>query len=474
MATPAHAGVGLVLWPALMPVLACDCGIGVVEIEPEFSWFETGQPQAPLRVDQGVVRQLAQLPYQRLVHGVAAPLGGSLPPDPARLALMAQVVDQLQPAWASEHLSFNAVCAGGQRVDSGFLLPPLQTVGSAQAAAANLRAMHAALGVPVAVENNVNYLRPMAGEMDDGAWIDTVVRLSGGGLLLDLHNLWTNARNGRQPLQQALAQLPLDRVWELHLAGGAAHRGYWLDAHAGLVDPELLALAAELVPDLPALGAIIFEMLPEHLPRVGIQAVAGQVEQLHRLWARRRPATAGPPAQHDRALASAEPDWRRHESLLSAMVSGHGAADADAGPLHGDPGVALLRELAANARAAQIAGAAGLTTRLLLDQGLFQPVFATYARRQRPQQFASSEALGFLDHVRAQALPVPHLAAVAGFEAALLRSRIDHGTCIVSFDTDPLPLLEALAQRRPVPAALPVRPCTVTLRDGTVQAVTAA
>jgi uncharacterized protein len=47
-----------------------------------------------------------------------------------------------------------------------------------------------------------------------------------------LHNLWCNQLNGRQQVLDVLAELPLDRVWEVHLAGGKEMDGLWLDAHS--------------------------------------------------------------------------------------------------------------------------------------------------------------------------------------------------------------------------------------------------
>jgi uncharacterized protein (UPF0276 family) len=32
----------------------------------------------------------------------------------------------------------------------------------------------------------------------------------------------------RQPLDEYLAQLPLERVWKIHLAGGTEMDGFWL------------------------------------------------------------------------------------------------------------------------------------------------------------------------------------------------------------------------------------------------------
>jgi uncharacterized protein (UPF0276 family) len=481
MAPALHAlpdlGVGLVLWPALMPVLAEDDGaIGVVEIEPEFFWFESGDAQAPMRIDSGMVRQLAELPHHKLVHGVAAPVGGGIGPTPHGLQLMREVVQRLQAPWASEHLSFNAVPVDGGPVDSGFLLPPLQTVESARQAAANIRAMARGLQVPFAVENNVNYLRPVAGELSDGAFLAEVTTLADCGILLDLHNLWTNEKNGRQPVREALAALPLERVCELHLAGGCAHRGYWLDAHCGLVGAALMELAAEVVPALPNLRAIVFEMLPTALPQVGIADVRRQIDRLHALWALRRPGTRAPPSTPGRHRDDAHglPSPAAWERTLGALVRGD-AADADpVAALLDDPGVALLRELAGHARAGQIASAARLTTRMLLAHGgeaAFQALFADYAARQPPRQFASSEALGFLDHVQRAAPAIPHLAQVAAFECAVIGSALHGNARSVAFEGDPVPLLTALAERRTPPATLAPGRFAVELQGGAVVAI---
>lgn len=469
-------GVGLVLWPALMPVLSEDDGsIGVVEIEPEFFWFETGVAQEPMRIDAGMLQQLAALPQRKLVHGVASPVGGSLAPDPRQLRLMRDVVGALQAPWASEHLSFNAVPAPGGPVDSGFLLPPLQSDAGARQAAANIRGMAQGLQVPFAVENNVNYLRPIAGELPDGDFIATVLEQADCGLLLDLHNLLVNERNGRQPAREALAALPLDRVWEVHLAGGIEHRGFYLDAHSGLVDDELMRLATEVVPALPNLRAIIFEMLPSYLPQVGIDQVRRQIDRLHALWALRRPEArvcrgtthAG---HHAGGVAASPMEW---EQALSAYVCGRDPA-LDALPgLATDPGVDLLRELARNARASQIAGAARLTTRALLLHGgeaAFEALFAPYATAHPPQQFASSEALGFLDYVLRDPPNVPRLAEVAAFERAVIRSAILRDARTVRFCGDPVSLLSALAERRAPPAAT-AGDFVVELENGAVSAI---
>ena len=147
-------------------------------------------------------------------------MGGTLPPDPAQLPPFLRTIEALQPPWVSEHLSFNRARGPGGVYNTGFLLPPRQTTEGIRSAVRSIRAMADAIGLPFAVETGVNYLHQREDELDDGRFVAEVVEGADCGLLLDLHNLWANQRNGRQAIEEYLAQLPLERVWEVHLAGG--------------------------------------------------------------------------------------------------------------------------------------------------------------------------------------------------------------------------------------------------------------
>src|SRR3546814_3270109 len=101
--------------------------------------------------------------------------------------------------------------------------------------------------------------------MTDGEFIAEIAERADCGILLDMHNLWCNQLNGRQPVDDVLATLPLERVWEIHLAGGDAVAGYWLDAHSGLVPDPLMELCRTWFPRLPNLKAVIIVNIPDYL-----------------------------------------------------------------------------------------------------------------------------------------------------------------------------------------------------------------
>jgi uncharacterized protein (UPF0276 family) len=372
---PSGLGVGVVWWPPLD--VLCRDGEGlvdVIEAEPETFW-----PPAPdgrgYRSFLG--EALKHLPQPKLLHGVGAPIGGMCsPPDGHAMALSGDIAE-LRPEFVSEHLSFTRFRPrlDGPPVSAGFMLPPVQSGVGVSLAAANIRRHRAALGgIPLAVETPVSYLPPAPGEWPDGTFVAAVVETADCGILLDLHNVLCNARNGRQSVAAFCDALPLERVWELHLAGGESEGGFHLDAHVGLAEPELMEIAAALVPRLPHLRAIIFEIMPERVADVGLAAIGGQLGRMKDLWNIRAHDEQYVNTAHTRP--STEPrldDPEAWEMLLGCAIAGlpHRLAMDDATAAwwrSTTPALDLYRMLVGEGRASAVMAAAPHTTRLLLRQ----------------------------------------------------------------------------------------------------------
>jgi len=325
-------GVGVVWWPSLDPLCQADEGlVSVVEAEPEAFWnpIETDEG---CRFDSFLPEMLRELRQPKLLHGVGAPLGGTCRPPPGHQAAFTRDIARLRPAWISEHLSFSRFRTGtDDPVFAGFLLPPAQSSHGVIMAAENIRLRCASLGgMPIAFETGVSYLPSLPGEISDGEFAAAVADEADCGILLDLHNLLCNDRNGRQSVAAFCGSLPLDRVWELHLAGGMNLNGFRLDAHSGLVEPELMEMATDLVPNLPNLRAIIFEIMPDFVPIIGLAAIARQLERLHDLWARRQIAASesmGGGQGRRRQSRNALPEPHEWEELLGCGVTGLAVAE---------------------------------------------------------------------------------------------------------------------------------------------------
>jgi uncharacterized protein (UPF0276 family) len=175
-------------------------------------------------------------------HGVKLSLGGAEPVEPARVTHLAAVAERLGAPLVSEHIAF--VRAGG--VEAGHLLPIPRSREAVDAVVANVRRTQAELGVPIALEPIAALFDWPDDELDEAAFLTEILDRTGALLLLDIANVYANARNrGTDPVA-LLDALPLDRIAYVHVAGGSEHDGVYHDTHTDAVPEAVLALVGQL------------------------------------------------------------------------------------------------------------------------------------------------------------------------------------------------------------------------------------
>ncbi len=302
-------GVGIValdgldlLWPEIADL------VDVVEVEPQ-----TLRDAAPggWLPNEAATQWLRSIDRPLLAHGDGFPIGGQSAPDPRGVALFGQHAGDLGAQHCSEHLAFNRSGSGDGSSHAGFLLPPRQTWSTVDAAVAHIRSYQQVVRTPFLVESGVSYLHAAPDELDDAAYLGEIVERADCGLLLDLHNLLANQRNGRQTVADVIDGLPLDRVLEVHVAGGLEYFGYWLDAHSGPCDDELMAILSATLPRLRNVRAVIFEALPNYLVEMGTDGLRAQLEAIHRIVDQSKSVRRARPTRARRHPA------RRHRSVVS-------------------------------------------------------------------------------------------------------------------------------------------------------------
>jgi uncharacterized protein (UPF0276 family) len=381
------------------------------------------------------LRALAALPQGKLTHGVGFPVGGTFCDQERHVGELRNWTERLGSPWTSEHLSILDVPGAGGARPCGYLMPPLQTDAQVTLAVANITRRAAVMAKPFAFETGVNYFAPRPGEMSDGDFFAAIAETADCGILLDLNNLWVNAKNGRAKIDAVVARLPLARVWEVHLAGAEFAHDYWLDAHCGGIDPELTAIAADIVAGLPNLGAIIFEIAPDRLSGFGGDAILREMETLHRLWDIPRPAAAvaaASPAATPRFLTEGQcgltPEaWERLIAVRMLPVGYRPATAGEEAQLRqsDEQSFALYARLTASFRFSAIADLLTNSIRLLLiamGKDALRDLLGRYTVITPPSVFPTDEALGFRRFVEAHAASIPGLSDVLAFEAAAVEA----------------------------------------------------
>jgi uncharacterized protein len=442
--SPPELGVGFIYLPGLEAFSQrLGPAIDVVEIEPQTFWSHRPADDGgagAFHVDRSALERALALGRPVLVHSVGYPVGGSADGDKRHRAALAETFEVLKPAWWSEHMSFLAAPGETGPRHLGFLMPPVQSLASGARIADRIKRLQDDFGLPFAFETGVNYLRPAPGELSDGDFWALVSERADCGILLDLHNLWANALNGRQSVEEAVGRLPLERVWEMHVAGGQWHKGYWLDSHSGLPPDEIFSLASAVVPRLPALRAILFEIIPDQIEAraIGEEEIALCLERLRTIWRTRGSASAPPGAGASAAGGEALPAMEAWERTLAEALAGGGD--------QADPGFEIYRDLIGMARRGTLAEALPLSMRYLyraLGPAGLEQLFASFWRRASPEPFMSDEALSFAGFVGSE-IRLPHLDEVIAFELAAHRAAMTGLPQYVPFTCEPEPLLMSL------------------------------
>ncbi|WAS93350.1 DUF692 domain-containing protein [Nannocystis punicea] len=230
-----------------------------------------------------------------LSHGLSLSLGGLDPLDADFLSGLHGFFEQLPPPWHSDHLCFSG--HDGKMLHD--LLPLPWTTASAKRVAARVREVSQRLARPMLVENISYYLSLGSTPLDEAAFVVEVLERADCGLLLDVNNVFVNAANhGFDPLEW-LAQIPLDRVVQLHIAGHEfwddERRDLIVDTHGAPVRSEVDALLSWVVERTGALPVLLER--DENIPPLQeLLAERDRVDSVYQAALARHAAHQGDPA----------------------------------------------------------------------------------------------------------------------------------------------------------------------------------
>lgn len=284
-------GIGFPYFAALPADLyRCDL-LAFVEITPETICRQRGTGKlAELEMVPDLLATAQQtcagLPI--VVHGVELSIGSAHGLNNAYLEMLDHFQDEWSFLWHSEHLGFQTIAGDDDStLEIGVPLPMPATVEAVELVAARSATIQQRYGVPFLLENPAHYFRDLPTDPEIGSesgFLHAITKESGCYLLLDLHNLYCNAVNHHFDAHEVINKLPLDRVIEIHVAGGSWRDGFWMDAHDGRVPEPVWKLLEYVLPMAPSVAGVVFELLEEHAVRLGASAIENELKRASRIW----------------------------------------------------------------------------------------------------------------------------------------------------------------------------------------------
>ncbi|KJK39736.1 endonuclease [Streptomyces variegatus] len=298
-----------------------------VERMPGIDWVEAvAENICPGHLPDSL-RRLRERGITVVPHGVSLGLGGADRPDAGRLAALAERVQTLGSPLVTEHIAF--VRAGGSltaspRLEAGHLLPVPRTRDALDVLCENVRIAQDSLPVPLAVENIAALICWPGEDMTEGQFLYDLADRTGVRLLIDVANLHTNHVNRGEDPAKALAELPLEAIAYVHVAGGFERDGVWHDSHAHPVSRPVIDILTDLASRVRPPGVLLErdENFPEpaelesELTAIRRALEAGAVERVKAefrstLGAATRRAEAGPAERAARDVPDGGPGTER-------------------------------------------------------------------------------------------------------------------------------------------------------------------
>ena len=280
--TSAQPAVGLLLNGVTTEVLAAQPNaVDFVEVIPEMLWVDRGRAEPDRFGDIAVaVAQLESLAarYPIVGHGVGLSIGSHVATDTGHLRRVHAWLERWNVEAFSEHLGFARVRAdnGEERhVGLGFPLPCDEDV--LTWLTGRVRRVMDRIERPILLENGVRHTPIINEDMGEPEFMNRLAASTGCGMLLDLHNLYTDYRNhGWHPFDY-LEQLDPAIVRELHIAGGSVIGRAYTDSHSGRCPSDVWDLLAIAVARFPDVERVTFEFNDSYYSSIGRDGVLDEL-----------------------------------------------------------------------------------------------------------------------------------------------------------------------------------------------------
>lgn len=289
--------VGLTLQPerAYLSLLGgvIERDVDYYEVAPETMWRADAAGALHSNGFRALFASLGEKSGRPFVaHGVGFSVGSSGRKEGARkrrwLARLREDHADFKFLWYTDHLGASTLLD----LDVALPMPLLWTADTAAIVRRSLALMQSV--VPdVGVENTVTYFA-LGDPLDEPAFLRRALSARRTHLLLDLHNVYTTAKNAGFDPADYIARLDLDRVIEIHLSGGSDSDPRWLpsgrvlrlDAHDTAIPEDVFALLESVAPRCPNLRGVTVERMEGTVAEADVAVIREEIRRARRILRR--------------------------------------------------------------------------------------------------------------------------------------------------------------------------------------------
>ena len=244
-------GLGIGWRPELALSIDRRNDLGFVELTAEnIGGQDSGWGPGELPVP---IQLLLERGVQAVVHGVSLSLGGADRPDRNRLRRLDNLARRVNAPFVSEHIAF----VRGGEIETGHLIPVPRTYDSLEILVANVSEAQDHLSRPLVLENIAALFDWPDADMSEAEFLNELISRTGVGLLLDIENVYANARNLNYDATAFLDQLALHQIAYVHIAGGVERDGLYHDSHAHDIPDAVLQLLQQLCARVDVPGVML-------------------------------------------------------------------------------------------------------------------------------------------------------------------------------------------------------------------------
>jgi uncharacterized protein (UPF0276 family) len=286
-----HVGVGALFNPSMSTFIerSLSC-LDYLAVIPDRGWIDHGRIDHG-RIDLGIGAspRFQMLPSAEalldqvavlspiVLHGIGMSICSAEFFDEEYAANLIALAQRFNSPWISDHLSFSRV-GTGHELNSAITLPVPYDRQVLDMLIPRVQFFKKRFDRPFLLENNVYYFRYPGQDFSEEEFLNELSRQAGSGVLLDLHNLYTNSINHAFSATDYLANLDLDNVIEIHIAGGMPMMGFHTDSHTGPVLEPVWTLLEHVIPRAASLRGVTFEFHESSYSILGENGILEQID----------------------------------------------------------------------------------------------------------------------------------------------------------------------------------------------------